>query len=620
MKLLKYILIILTTGLFLCLPISASLHIIENTAADPSGTFGDNLTWTLSEDGVLTVSGVGPMADQVEPGALWQTLSHKDVVRIEIEAGVTSIGKFAFACFPSLKSVSMADTVTAVGDEAFRASSLEEITLSPNLTSIGYNAFDNCAKLQSIILPDGLTEIKTSAFFACSALKEITFPQNLKLIEKYAFYGCRSLRVVWLPMGLEIIEESAFSDCTALRQLLFPSSVQTVGDYAFTGCTNLTSISINADSLVIGKYAFRQCKNLTQIFLGYGITEIGSNAFLDCTSLQTVVLPSSLQRISNGLFDNCTSLERIVIPHGVKSVSSFAFRNCTSLTQVSISDTVTHIYNQAFEGCTALESILLPDSVVHLSMAVFSGCDSLKTVSVYSKEDMYICQNSDWGPFFAGAPKDVLYRCYEGSTLHTYAMEHNLNYEFLTDWDTVFSDISSDDAAYSAICHMADRGIFVGTSDDTFSPDMLLTRAMFVTLLGRMAGIDAAAYTEQVFVDVPMDAWYAPYAAWAADEGIVIGVGDHHFGRDMLIDIQQAVTMLARYSGFPWDIDNSGQSAYDFPDSTEEMTYWSDSGIFWAVSIGLYEGKNGLLDLYTPLTRADTALLFSRFCQLILGA
>ena len=610
------ILFLILIAVFLCLPISANIDIIENEASEPTGTFGDNLTWTLSEDGVLTVSGIGPMADQIEPGDLWRTMSHKDVHHVVIEDGVTRIGVFAFACFPSLESVTMADTVTSIGDRAFEACSLEEITLSKNLTSIGYSAFCNCVNLKSIILPDGITEIKTSTFTSCRSLTEVILPQNLKSIENTAFFYCRNIKAITFPAQLETIGTQAFSYCTALKNIRMheENALREIEHHAFSECTGLISLNIQCDSLIIGDYAFSGCTNLGYVNLGYGVSEIGQKAFINCTRLKNVTLPGSLKSLSFCLFENCASLESIVIPKGIETVPSYAFRGCTALAQVTLSDTVTRIDNQAFEGCTSLRSILFGEHVLYLDYAIFNGCTALETVTVYHDSV------SPWKTFHAGAPEDVVYRCHEGSSMHAFAIEHNLNYELLTDWDTVFSDISSDDAAYSAICHTADRGIFVGTSDDTFSPDMPLTRAMFVTLLGRMAGIDANAYTEQIFDDIPVDAWYAPYAAWAADEGIVIGVGDHHFGGDMLIDIQQAVTMLARYSGFPWDIVNSGQSAYDFPDSTEEMTYWSDSGIFWAVSIGLYEGKNGLLDLYTPLTRADTALLFSRFCQLILGA
>lgn len=640
----RIILLALTAVMLLCLPVSANSLFPEPQVSRSSGTYGDNLTWSLTDDGLLTLSGTGPMAD-LPYEERWTTLAKKDVVHIQISSGITHIGNGVFSGFSSLKSVSMANTVTSIGDYAFDfCEALESVSLSDNIVTVGSYVFRRCSGLKSIILPDGITEIGEQTFHNCSELESVTLPDNLATIGKYAFYQCRNLKTLILPDALETIGEYAFSDCSALEHIEIPNSTTAIGVAAFAHCTALEDVSLPCGPLQIGNSAFTQCTNLknvrfsisaqsddsitttigSTVFSGcrslqsvnlpYGITEIGERTFGDCFSLQSVVLPDSLKNLSTGLFENCTSLERIVIPKGIETVPSYAFRRCTSLSQVTIPDTVTRINNQAFEDCTSLHSLLLPGSVTYLDHAIFNGCTALETVTVYHDSV------SPWKTFHAGAPEDVVYRCHEGSSMHAFAIEHNLNYELLTDWDTVFSDISSDDAAYSAICHMADRGIFVGTSDDTFSPEMPLTRAMFVTLLGRMAGIDANAYTEQIFDDIPVDAWYAPYAAWAADEGIVIGIGDHHFGGDMLIDIQQAVTMLARYSGFPWDIVNSGQSAYDFPDSTEEMTYWSDSGIFWAVSIGLYEGKNGLLDLYTPLTRADTALLFSRFCQLILGA
>ena len=73
---------------------------------------------------------------------------------------------------------------------------------------------------------------------------------------------------------------------------------------------------------------------------------------------------------------------------------------------------------------------------------------------------------------------------------------------------------------------------------------------MFVTVLGRVAGIDAKDYTKVSFDDVVAGSWYAPYVAWASEEGLVLGYGDNRFGVEDQITIEQVVVLLSRYAEY----------------------------------------------------------------------
>ena len=111
-----------------------------------------------------------------------------------------------------------------------------------------------------------------------------------------------------------------------------------------------------------------------------------------------------------------------------------------------------------------------------------------------------------------------------------------------------FSDVKSTDWFYDAVRYAGEKGFFSGTSATTFEPYGTMTRGMFVTVLGRMAGVNAGDYTGATgFSDVPETAYYAPYVAWAARYGITGGTGDGKFSPNAFINRQQMAAFFVRY-------------------------------------------------------------------------
>lgn len=88
-------------------------------------------------------------------------------------------------------------------------------------------------------------------------------------------------------------------------------------------------------------------------------------------------------------------------------------------------------------------------------------------------------------------------------------------------WTNPYSDVRESDDYYTAVQTVSQMGIMIGVSEDSFAPENELTRAMFVTILGRLSEIDAEAYSESNFTDVAPDAWYLPYVEWASSNGLV---------------------------------------------------------------------------------------------------
>jgi len=137
---------------------------------------------------------------------------------VVIPAGTETIGDYAFYClYPravmlNLKTVSMPNTVTAIGDYAFiHNNNLSSISMSTTLASIGKEAFGYCYSLQSVTLPSSMRTIGNSAFHYCNSLSSVTFSEGLTSIGEGAFMECPSLTSVTIPSTVTYIGTSAFS-------------------------------------------------------------------------------------------------------------------------------------------------------------------------------------------------------------------------------------------------------------------------------------------------------------------------------------------------------------------------------------------------------------------------
>ena len=209
-----------------------------------SGTCGENLTWTLSTEGVLTIRGTGPMhhyeAAAREAVILPPWTGHSSIIRsVVIESGVTSVGNCAFYGFPALGSVIMADSVESIGTEAFRdCTALTDIRFGAGLTGIGGNAFRRCSGLTSVTLPAGLKSIGETAFAECG-LTVVNTEGEVKTMD--FFYGSESgshLYHIALPAAVEHVYSSAFYGNPLPYEdpdLVLPADLKTIEAEAFAG-------------------------------------------------------------------------------------------------------------------------------------------------------------------------------------------------------------------------------------------------------------------------------------------------------------------------------------------------------------------------------------------------
>ena len=410
---------------------------ITASAADYSGTCGENLTWTFDEKtSTLTISGTGAMYNDYYYYAgsrPWDNY-YQDIKNVVVGDNVTTIGDYAFYSHGSLEKITIGNSVTTIGDYAFSwCTSLASITIPDSVTSIGDYAFYDCTSLASVIIGDSVNTIGMYAFYYCDNLASfivnsnneyysndeygVLFNKDKTTLIQYPMGNTRTSYVI--PNSVVTIGDDAFFLCNNLTSVTLPNSVTTIGDYAFNCCASLTNVSIPDSVITIGNSAFYNCTNLENITIGNNVTSIGDGAFADCDSLTQVIIPESVTTIGDGAFRYCDSLTSIIIdsnnqyyssdeyavlfnkdkttliqypmgnartsyaiPKSVTTIGDWAFAFCDSLTSVTIPDSVITIGDCAFYACDSLTSVTIPDSVTTIGERSFACCDSIEIIII----------------------------------------------------------------------------------------------------------------------------------------------------------------------------------------------------------------------------------------------
>ena len=239
----------------------------------------------------------------------------------------------------SLKSVTITGGNILWG-AFYGCSNLTSVTIPDSITAIGNQAFYGCTGFTSITIPDGVTSIGYQAFYGCTALTSITIPDGVTSIGYQAFYGCTALTSITIPEGVTSIDYNAFENCTGLTNVTIPNSITFIGYKVFNGCT----------SLVYNEYE-------NGCYLGNDTNKYLVLVKMNDTTAESFTVHENTKIIYYCAFYNATNLTSITIPNGVTSIGSWTFGNCSSLTSITIPDSVTSIGASAFDGCTALTSI-----------------------------------------------------------------------------------------------------------------------------------------------------------------------------------------------------------------------------------------------------------------------
>ena len=392
---------------------------------------GTNLMWVLTNDGTLTISGEGAMADYDpnDNAVVWRPY-RSSVQKIEIKNGVTTITDFAFAQCSNLKKALMPKSLTVIGENAFMGcNQLEKISIPGSVRVIGVEAFRGCSALQSVYINVGVEEIRTCAFDTFSnALKDVLYTgteeqwnaitiedgntplTNARLHFNVGIWGyCGAegdgTNLVWTLDNtrwgtLTISGEGPMADgCPThliyenIHTIIIEDGVTTIGIGAFAvGASCVNSVTIPSSVTLIGEGAFADFMCLSSIEIPEGVTTIGAYAFSGA-NLQNVTLPDSVIYIGEGAFSDTPWYRAICQNHpdGMIYLGKVAYRYKGAMEEhahVVLNEDCKAIAQYAF-SVDGMESITIPAGVKYIGQDAFGPCSSLKNVFYAGSEEQW---------------------------------------------------------------------------------------------------------------------------------------------------------------------------------------------------------------------------------------
>ncbi len=312
--------------------------------AAASGKCGQNVSYTLSGNGVLTISGTGAMTnftydDYDNSNRPWHS-KRLSIRKVVIHEGVTSIGDFAFS-FCNVEEVTIPSTVTSIGRRAFMGT-----------------------PLPSIVIPEGVKTIGENTFWRCNSLKAITVPASTTELGNHAF---------------DTGEYYDGSYHTQLTDIYYGGSISQWYD-AGGGDAAPMVVTIHFNGATGDAIDSGKC---------------GDSAFWKLDKTGTLTIYGS-----GAVYDYPTSeddswwmdwalpwkyyyeiISRIVVAEGITSIGAYAFYWLENATEVSLPSTLTTIGQDAL-CAIGVSSLVIPDNVVSIGDFAFNGCDNLKTVSL----------------------------------------------------------------------------------------------------------------------------------------------------------------------------------------------------------------------------------------------
>ena len=323
--------------------------------------------------------------------------------------GVTSIGQSAFEYCGNLTSVVIPNSVTKIGDSAFRCCGISSVIIPDNVTSIEKAAFYG-SRLTTVTIPDKVTSIGKDGFNACGSLASVYCkPTTPPAGDVGMFDGNAVDRKIYVPSTAVDAYKSAqhwsdyadaiFADADPANcQILYTSTDGNVVTPYATDVfgANIVSntyengqgvITFDGEVTTIGPNAFWTRVNLASITLPHSVTSIGYYAFQGCTNLRNITIPDSVTAIDTNPFLDCKALEEFngkfasadklcLIVNGV--LNTFAIGS--GVIEYNISSDVNIVGSSSFAGCTTLTKVTIPSSTTVIRAAAFSNCSNLASI------------------------------------------------------------------------------------------------------------------------------------------------------------------------------------------------------------------------------------------------
>ena len=481
----------------------------------------------------------------------------------------------------------------------------------------------------AVEIRSGVTGIGTDAFYGCNALQVISLPDTVTQLDKNALGNCAPLSDILVDAknpAYKSVDGALYSkDGTVLvkgpanaETFVVPDGVTTIGDYAFFGAKSLKRIYFPEGNLTtIGAMAFEFCTSLTAVILPAGVTEIGMYAFAHCSGLRSVDLPVSLTHVGDMAFLSAGTMDA-----GIADVNYAGTEQQWSA--IRFDDAVLDWMHKNFNAEQHAFGAWVTDGTRSCTQGVTmartcgnDGCDLIQAVELPALGHVVLTYEVELAPngIRAGMISFLCARCGQKCLM-------------LTDPEIPaseqFVDVDAAHWSYEGIQYCVALGLMTGTSDTTFVPFGVATRAQLVQILYSLEGEPDMTGVTTPFTDA-QSGWYRDAVAWAYQNDVVSGTSSTTFSPNDPVTREQIAVVLMGFLTNVYAVERPETPAdlAKFPDGGS-VSGWARTEMADAVALGLLSGAQDSsgtrwLQPQGQATRAEVATILEGMCRNVLG-
>lgn len=352
---------------------------------------------------------------------------------------VTLISAMAFEGCDYVTKISLPDTLTYVGEEAFCDTAFYKdennwkngvLYIDSVLVEVGEDVSGD------FTVKKGTSVIAHKAFAGCEKLTEITIPGTVKHIPESMFVGCKSLDSAILEEGVEDIDEMVFKNCSKLGNIKLPETITRVGYDAFKGTEfynnyyNWENGALYYNNILIT--VDPECNGVFKV--KDGTTVLGDYTFMEC-NVEKIILPNGIKVLPFAFENNCLWLESVQLGDDIEEVKSYFLED---LMNVELPENLKKIGYRAFFQ-SAISEIKLPENLKVIDVEAFLSCSNIREITIPKNVEKighealgYRMSGIGDEGYITEKEEGLVIKGYPGTVAETYAKENGFEFVDLT--------------------------------------------------------------------------------------------------------------------------------------------------------------------------------------------